>query len=70
MRDTTWRLTGRLRRIHCVGPNPERVEIPAVLIRRAWLERWFNLWVTVERLQRDGRWEVVFHWPARKLNEN
>lgn len=63
---TIWTLKSCFGTFFVLAPDPDVVTIPPELIRRAWLERLFNVNVTVYRF-RNGKQDVVFNWPARKL---
>lgn len=63
---TAWRASSKLRFLLVMAEDPERVTIPKALIRKLWKERLLNMDVLIERL-RNGKWEQVYNWPARKL---
>lgn len=65
---TQWILTSCFRTITVMAPDPDIVTLPPTLLKRAWLERLFNVNVTVYRFH-NQKWDVVFHWPARKLTQ-
>ncbi len=68
-----WRLTTR-RAVHHAVANPanergsKTADIPAELLRKAWLAKILNEDVMVEHYDsHDSGWQKVFYWPARKL---